>query len=63
MPFKSEKQRRLMFAAQKNPTVRNRFQIKKKAADEMTEHDTGGVLPERVQPQTKHLKKRAKRFA
>ena len=47
-PFKSEAQRRLMYAAKKSPSVRKRYGISRKAAAEMTAHDRKGKLRERA---------------
>lgn len=46
MPFDSEKQRRLFYAARKSPEVRKKYGISRKAADSMTKHDLGGKLKE-----------------
>ena len=45
MPFKSEKQRRLFWAAKGSAKLRQRRGISKKAAGKMTKHDQGGKLP------------------
>jgi len=50
MPFKSQAQRNLMFAAKNDPKVRKRTGISKKTAEDLTEHDTGGKLPKKVKP-------------
>lgn len=44
MPFKSEKQRRLMYAAKTDPGVRKRYGIKKKAAVKMVAHDRASKI-------------------
>ena len=55
MPFKSSAQRRLMWAAKKDPALRKRMHVNLDAVEKMTEHDTGGRLPEKVR---KTVKKR-----
>lgn len=45
MPFKSESQRKLFWAARKDPKVRKRMRLKLKDVKKMTSHDTGGRLP------------------
>lgn len=58
MPPRSEAQRRLMWAAENNPAVRKRTGITKSVADEFTQADKGGKLPEKIK---KIVRKRAKR--
>ena len=48
VPFDSEAQRRLMYAAKRDPKVRRRYGIKRKDAAKMVAHDTKGKLKERA---------------
>jgi len=45
MPFKSQAQRNLFYAAENDPEVRKRTGISKGVAKKFTEHDEGGKLP------------------
>ena len=45
MPFKSQAQRNLFYAAENDPEVRKRTGISKGVAKKFTEHDSGGKLP------------------
>lgn len=45
MPFKSEKQRRLFYAARGSAAVRKAHGMSKAAVDEMIEHGKAGKLP------------------
>ena len=45
MPFKSEAQRRLMWAAKSSSKLRKHLGMSKAAAEKMTAHDAGGKLP------------------
>lgn len=47
MPAMSESQRRLMFAAAKDPKVAKRVGIKRSVAKEFAGADRGGKLPEK----------------
>lgn len=44
-----------MWAAKKDPALRKRMHVNLDAVEKMTEHDTGGRLPEKVR---KTVKKR-----
>lgn len=59
MPFKSEAQRRLMWAARRNPRIRKEKGISKAAAHKMTEHDTGGKLPAVSEETRKALRRKS----
>jgi hypothetical protein len=48
MPFKSSAQRRLFYAALKDPKLRKRHDITEETVKQLTEKDTGNRLPERV---------------
>ena len=52
MPFKSQKQRALFYAAaasgKKAAALRRKLGITKKEAEKMIRHDTGGKLPTRA---------------
>jgi hypothetical protein len=48
MPMKSEKQRRMLHGAKKDPALREKIGINMSAVEKMTDHDTGGRLPEKV---------------
>ena len=48
MPFKSKAQRRLFYAALKDPKLRRKHDITKETARQLDEKDTGNRLPERV---------------
>jgi hypothetical protein len=48
MPFTSQKQRGLFYAAQKDPAVRAKTGISKGVADKMTGEDQPGKLPRYV---------------
>ena len=45
MPFKSEKQRKLFWAAKSSARLRRKARLKRSAVDKMTSHDSGGKLP------------------
>lgn len=45
MPFVSQKQRALFYAAKHDPQVRKRHGMSKEDADKMVAHDEGGKLP------------------
>lgn len=53
MPPRSEKQRRLMRAAEHNPSLRKKTGISKKVAQEFNDSDPGGKLPTRVKKKKK----------
>lgn len=48
MPFVSQKQRALFYAARGNPSVRKEYGISEADAEKMVSHDEGGKLPNRV---------------
>lgn len=58
MPPVSEKQRRLMWAARNDPSVRERTGISKRVAKDFTGADPGGKLPEQVKEGKPVRKKR-----
>ena len=45
MPFVSERQRKLFWAARKSAKLRKRLKISKADVEKMTAHDAGGRLP------------------
>lgn len=54
MPFESQAQRGLFYAAKNNPAVRARTGISKGVADKMTAEDPGGKLPAKVKGNPQH---------
>ena len=54
MPFKSQAQRNLMFAAKNDPDVRKKTGISQETAEKFTDHDEGGKLPYHKKPKKKH---------
>lgn len=54
MPFESQKQRGLFYAAENNPAVRARTGISKSVADKMTAHDEPGKLPKYAKSNPQH---------
>ena len=45
MPFVSERQRKLFWAARKNAKLRKRLKMSARDVEKMTAHDAGGRLP------------------
>ena len=56
MPMKSQAQRKLFWAVRNNPKLGKRLGIAKSVAEDFTNADTGGSLPERVQKKTREEK-------
>jgi hypothetical protein len=54
MPFKSQAQRNLFYAAENDPEVRKRTGISKGVANKFTAHDEGGKLPKHVKKKKHH---------
>jgi len=52
MPFKSEAQRKLAYAAKAGKSDK----MSEKTAEKLIKHDTGGKLPEKVTPKTQSKK-------
>ncbi len=61
MPFKSASQRRLFWSAKSNPALRKKLHVNLSAVEKMTEHDTGGKLPEKVKKVAKKRTRKAKK--
>jgi hypothetical protein len=58
MPFKSEAQRRLFWAAKGSSDVRRAHGFSRKTVNTMTKHDEGGKLPKVSKAAKKALRKR-----
>lgn len=62
MPFKSEKQRKLFYAAANNPKVRKNTGISKKVAEKMISHDDNDIKIDKIIDSVKKLHNRLKRI-
>jgi len=61
MPFVSEKQRKLFWAARKSKRLRKRLGLSEEDVRKMTEHDEGGKLPVVSEATKKALHKRKRK--